>query len=119
MIDAGTTRIKVGVFSEDAELLRQVSDQNTLMSPSPGESIVDFNAMWSSVLRLCKLVLSGCSPNDVKAVSYTGSRVAVSFLGRNDQMLCPAMTWMGARTSPSFEERIEELDKRIILQKIL
>lgn len=119
MMDVGTTTIKVGVFLEDATLLRQVSDQNTPISGSPGESTVDFNESWSSVLRLCKLVLSGSSPDEIKAVSYTGNRVAVSFLGRNDQILCPAMTWMDSRTSSSFEERIEEFDKRILLQKIL
>jgi len=119
VFDAGTSRIKAGLLDAQGRLLRYLSQSLPPRSGKPGEAIVDHSDVWATVSRLVKRLMNGVAPEDVGSLSFTGNRIAVSLADRRGNVLHPFITWLDSRSASKFDERIEEVDKRVILQKVL
>ncbi len=119
ILDAGTSRVKAGLIAPSGKLLGYTSKSLNPKSTKPGEAVTDPADVWATVRVLVKQLMKGIETESVDALSFTGNRISVSLADRNGTVLHPLITWLDSRSATKFDERIEEVDKRVILQKIL
>ncbi|HYA22205.1 MAG TPA: FGGY family carbohydrate kinase, partial [Thermoproteota archaeon] len=119
ILDAGTSRVKAGLVAPDGKMLHYASKSLTPKSTQPGEAVTDPADVWDTIRVLTKQLMKGIEAKSVDVVSFTGNRISVSLTDRNGTVLHPFVTWLDSRSATEFDKRIEEVDKRVILQKIL
>jgi len=119
IFDAGTSRIKAGLVDPNGKLLRYSSQSLKPKSERPGEAIIHHEDIWSTISILVRQLMKGMAPEDVRVLSFTGNRIAVSLMDKEGNVLHPFITWLDSRSAVKFDERVEEVDKRVTLQKIL
>jgi len=119
ILDAGTSRVKAGLVAPDGKMVRYASKGLTPRSTQPGEAVTEPTDVWETIRVLTKQLTKGVEPKSVDAVSFTGNRISVSLADKNGTVLHPFVTWLDSRSATEFDKRVEEVDKRIILQKIL
>jgi glycerol kinase len=107
-IDAGTTTVRVCLFSADGKLAARTSAAVRSASPEPGRVEQDAGAIWRSVRRLMRTALAqaGREPADVAAIGITTQRTSlVAWDRRTGRPLGPMVVWSDLRGT----ERAREL----------
>jgi len=119
IFDAGTSRVKVGLVDSTGKLVRYSSQSLKPRSEKPGEAVTRPEDVWNTISVLVRQTMKGMKPESVEMLSFTGNRISVSLADENGRILHPFITWLDSRSASKFDERIEEVDKRVTLQKIL
>ena len=99
-LDAGTTNLRVCLFSPGGDLLGQASAPVRSNSPAPGLLEQDALAIWTSTRRLIARALeaAGRSPRDLAAIGVTSQRTSAVLWDRaTGKPVSPLVVWSDLR----------------------
>lgn len=99
-IDAGTTNLRVCLFSPGGELLSQASSAVRTFSPDPGRVEQDATAIWRGTRQAISRALSaaGRTAHDLAAIGLTSQRTSAVIWDRlSGRPLTPLVVWSDLR----------------------
>jgi len=117
-IDVSTTATKA-VLVDDAGAVRGIGLAKYDFSvPRPLWSEQDPSAWWEAAVSAIRSVLrtTGVAPGDVSAVGLSGQMHGAVLLGRDEQVLRPAILWNDQRTSAECEAIREALGRDRLIE---
>lgn len=99
-IDAGTTNLRVCLFTAGGELLAQASSAVRTFSPDPGRVEQDATAIWRGTRQAIARALSsaGRTAHDLAAIGVTSQRTSAVIWDRiSGRPLTPLVVWSDLR----------------------
>ncbi|MFD3266402.1 FGGY family carbohydrate kinase [Phenylobacterium ferrooxidans] len=99
-IDAGTTNLRVCLFTAGGELLSQASSAVRTLSPDPGRVEQDATAIWRGTRQAISRALSaaGRTAHDLAAIGVTSQRTSAVIWDRiSGRPLTPLVVWSDLR----------------------
>jgi xylulokinase len=107
-LDVGTSAVKGIAISNEGELLASATESYPLSIPHPGWAEQDPDDWW----RAAQACLARLPPGDV---GFSGQMHGLVVLGRDAEVLRPAILWNDQRT----EEQCAEIERRIGLDRLI
>ncbi len=101
-IDHGTSGIKAALVSADGAVLDFEFAATPIHYLPGGGAEQDPEDWWNAVLQASKRLLAreGAPPGQIKAVCVSSTFSTTTFVGRDGEVLMPALTWMDSRGAP-------------------
>ncbi len=106
-IDQGTTSSRAMIFDEKARILAVSQQEFPQVFPRPGWVEHDPEAIWASVLAVCREALSaaGRRPADIVGIGITNQRETTVIWDRaSGRPVCNAIVWQDRRTAGKCRE---------------
>ncbi len=106
-IDQGTTSSRAMIFDEKARILAVSQQEFPQVFPRPGWVEHDPEAIWASVLAVCREALSaaGRRPADIVGIGITNQRETTVIRDRaSGRPVCNAIVWQDRRTAGKCRE---------------
>ena len=112
-IDAGTTALKVGVFSERGAALGSAREEYSLASPQPDRAELDPERYWQAAAAATQRALAAAAVSgaDVGVIGVSSQGETVIALGPDDRALGPAIVWLDNRAAAEASEIAERFDR--------
>lgn len=98
--DLGTTATKIGLFSVDGKLICIESQEQKVITPSPGRSEQDALKTWETIGELTSRIHPAHSLDTVSAISLSIQRGSVVPLDDEGNPLTNLIVWMDRRGLP-------------------
>lgn len=105
-LDQGTSSSRAVLFTQQGDLLHQVSQDFPQHYPQPGWVEHDPADLWQSQLSAARRVLqeSGIAPQQIAALGLTNQReTTLIWDRRSGEPIAPAIVWQCRRTAPLVE----------------
>ena len=116
-IDIGTSGTKTVLFGQDGGVVASHTREYPLSQPRNGWAEQDPLDWWEAVREGCAAVLgrSGVRPDEICGVGLSGQMHGLVMLGRENEILHPAILWCDQRTGEECRdmERLVGLDRLI------
>ncbi len=113
-IDLGTSGVKAVVISHAGRVLGQTSAPLEVSRPRPLWSEQDPRDWWAAT-QACVMQLDPTLRRGVQAIGLAGQMHGATLLGRDDQVLRPAILWNDGRSFAECKElELAEPDSRMI-----
>ena len=107
-IDLGTSACKLLLVDGDGAVLNEVTKEYPLSFPQPGWSEQNPEDWWRAVLEGVPELLTGFDAAQVAGVGAGGQMHGLVALGKNDEVIRPAILWNDGRTAKEVE-RLNEI----------
>ena len=104
-IDAGTSVIKVVLFSKNFELVCKESVINKILTDQNGKSEIDMGKFWlltSKCIKSC-IIKSKIDPSKINAIGLTGNMVGAWPIDQSNKPIRNAILWNDTRSQKVFE----------------
>ncbi|KAB8307946.1 xylulokinase [Erwinia endophytica] len=103
-IDLGTSGVKVVLLNENNEVLACQTETLTVSRPHPLWSEQDPQMWWQATDRAMHALARQHSLQDVRALGLTGQMHGAVLLGRQQQVLRPAILWNDGRSAQACQQ---------------
>ena len=115
-IDLGTSSLKTMLIDECGDECETASESLQISSPHQGWSEQDPEQWWNACVRTIRKVLSktGVSPDEIKALSFSGQMHGLVMLDREGKLIRPAILHNDARSGGEVRKMQRELGKERI-----
>jgi xylulokinase len=115
-IDIGTSKIKVGIFSETGERIALASLANRTISQQPFCAEQDPEAWWASVVTLIRRLLRhrAVKSNAISAIAVTGQMHAPVLVNAQGRSLGRCQIWTDSRAQAETKEISERIPERLL-----
>ena len=104
-IDAGTSVIKVVLFSKNFELVCKESVINKILTDQNGKSEIEMGKFWlltSKCIKSC-IIKSKIDPSQINAIGLTGNMVGAWPIDQSNKPIRNAILWNDTRSQKVFE----------------
>ena len=120
-IDLGTSGTKSLVCRADGTILATATAEHPISHPQPGWSEQEPADWWASTLKSAReaIAQSGIKPGELKGIGLSGQMHGSVLLGKNQQVLRPALLWNDQRTAAECQEIETKAGGRAALIKMV
>ncbi|MFI6169133.1 FGGY-family carbohydrate kinase [Nocardia sp. NPDC051052] len=108
-VDAGTTAVKVALFTGHGTALRRHTEGHAMARPRPGWAEQDPRQWWLGCVRGVESVLKDIEPEAVRAIGVVSQVNTHVFVDADLRPLMPAITWQDQRCADIAREVDEKL----------
>ncbi|MCR9238379.1 MAG: FGGY family carbohydrate kinase [Alphaproteobacteria bacterium] len=110
-IDAGTTGCAVMIFDEHGKTLGQGYQEYPCITPHPGWSEQDLDAVWQGICAASKQATSAANlPADsYRSVGLSSQRGTIAMLDENKEPLCSSYVWNCTRAAEYADKFAEHI----------
>lgn len=108
-IDLGTSSVKLVLTNEAGNILRESSQNYSLMQPVQGWKEIDPETWWEASAQALDALLDGVEREQVEGIGITGQMHTVVLLDEHGQSIRPALMWNDTRTKGLIPELKEKL----------
>jgi xylulokinase len=115
-IDAGTTALKVGVFSPAGATLAVASEEYRLVTPAADRAELDPELYWQALVGATgrALELAGVRPAEVEAIAVSSQGETVTPVAADGTPLGPSVVWLDNRARAEAAELAARFDVETI-----
>lgn len=103
-IDLGTSGVKAVLLDENNQVLASHTEQLTVSRPHPLWSEQDPEAWWQATDKVMLALAAQRSLRQVRAIGLSGQMHGAVLLGRQQQILRPAILWNDGRSARACQE---------------
>lgn len=117
-IDIGTSSVKTILIDGKGHLIADATEGYELSQPFPGWAEQDPELWWEATLHTIERVLeiSSIDPKQLAGVGLSGQMHGSVFLGKNMEVLRPAILWCDQRTTEECEWITNNVDKTVLTE---
>ncbi|MBD3255254.1 MAG: hypothetical protein GF383_09190 [Candidatus Lokiarchaeota archaeon] len=119
VFDVGTTGARTVVFDLDGKLIEKSYEEYPLVKQPVGISEQDPEIWWNAVKNSCNIVAKKVNIADIQGIAASFARETTTLVGKEGNVLHPALTWMDEREEINAKEWAEEGGLRRTIPKLL
>ncbi|MFX1377095.1 MAG: FGGY family carbohydrate kinase [Promethearchaeota archaeon] len=121
VFDVGTTGTRTIVFNINGEELVRDYEEYQIPRQPAGISEQDPIIWWNAIKNTCNKVVksSSINPNDIIGITAAYSRLTLTIIDKNENILHPGLTWMDEREISDTKALQEKEGMRRAIPKIL
>lgn len=108
-IDLGTSSVKLVLTDETGKVLRESSQDYSLLQPAQGWKEIEPETWWSAAANALGRLLDGVDRAQVDGIGVTGQMHTVVLLDEQGQSIRPALMWNDTRTKDLISELKQKL----------
>lgn len=108
-IDLGTSSVKLVLTDETGKILRESSQDYSLIQPAQGWKEIDPETWWRASAQALDTLLDGVEREQVEGIGITGQMHTVVLLDEQGKSIRPALMWNDTRTRDLIPELKEKL----------
>ena len=105
-IDAGTSSVKICLFTLQGALIREVSFPVNVVSPANDQAEIDVELLFKKIMAATKEVAAGCEDR-VQAIGFSVSSPTLIFFDANKEAIRPGIIYLDNRSVKEVEQSVE------------
>jgi xylulokinase len=115
-VDIGTTSLKVTVFDEVGNILKNLQREYVLITPSAEWVELEVSTYWASFCSLIRELLADINPSAIKAIGIDSQGETLICLGKDGEPLRNAIVWLDNRSSEESKSIEEEFGRERVFK---